>query len=111
MSSPEAMTTLSKVMRHLEKKGYGPEFKIYANGAGFHQEDTLRYNPDQLTIVKTYRFEGASDPADMGVLYAIEASDGRKGMLLNAYGTYSNEDEEYYDTFILEVPVSEREHL
>lgn len=111
MSTAASMTPLSQVMNRLNEKGYGSEFKVYQDGAGFHKEDSHRYRPEELTIVKTYRFEGESDPADMAVLYAIEASDGAKGMLLNAYGTYSDQDQQNYDDFITKVPVNERDKI
>ena len=54
-----------------------------------------------LTIIKTYRFEGESDPSDSSILYIIEANDGLKGYSIDAYGVYSNHDnEEGYDNFI-----------
>ena len=46
--------------------------------------------PDEVTIVDFYRFEGESNPDDMSVLYAIEATDGVKGTISNAYGTYAD---------------------
>jgi hypothetical protein len=59
------------------------------------------YQPEELTIIKTYRFEGDSDPAESSILYLIEANDGLIGYALMAYGMYSNhEDEEGYDNFI-----------
>src|SRR5690606_36619904 len=111
MSTSASMTPLSVVMNRLIEKGYGREFKIYENGAGFDEAGGPRYTPESLKIVKTYRFEGESDPADMAILYAIEAQNGQKGMILNAYGTYSDQDQEAYDGFILKVPVEEREDL
>ncbi|WP_118193571.1 hypothetical protein [Albibacterium indicum] len=110
MSTSASMTPLSLVMNRLNEKGYGNEFKIGRDGA-YLEGNSKRYNPDELTIVKTYRFEGDSDPADMAVLYAIESGDGKTGMILNAYGTYSDQDQEFYDKFILDVRVDEREDL
>jgi hypothetical protein len=31
-----------------------------------------------------------SDPEDSSILYLIEASDGKKGTLIDAYGTYAD---------------------
>lgn len=110
MSTSASMTPLSLVMNRLTEKGYGNEFKIGRDGA-YLDGKSKRYDSDELTIVKTYRFEGDSDPADMAVLYAIEGNDGQHGMILNAYGTYSDQDQEFYDRFILDVKVDEREDL
>ena len=53
-------------------------------------ETNKSYQPDELVIVNTYRFEGESDPGDMTILYAIEAEDGSKGLCMDAYGSDSS---------------------
>lgn len=110
MSTSRSMTPLSVVMNRLTERGYGSEFKIGKDGAVL--DGTARfYQPSELKIVKIYRFEGESDPGDMAVLYAIESDDERKGMILNAYGTYSDQDQTFYDDFILGVPIEERDEM
>ncbi len=104
------MTPLSTVMTKLAGRGYADEFKIGKEGAVLGEGSTV-YQPEDLTIVRNYRFEGESDPADMSVLYAIETKDGKKGYILSAYGTYSDQDQQYYDDFIVGVPVNERAEL
>jgi len=111
MSTSASMTTLSQVMTKLAGRGYSEEVKIKKEGATLGTETSPVYQARDLSIVRTYRFEGESDPADMSVLYAIETNDGKKGFLLNAYGTYSDQDTEYYDTFILDVPIDEQAEL
>lgn len=108
MSKP--MTPLSRVITRLEEKGYSRELIITEEGARFEDGGRL-YTPAELIIVKVYRFEGESDPADMSVAYAMRSDDGQCGFLVNAYGTYSNQDNPYYDEFIRNVPVSEQEDL
>src|SRR5690606_2484810 len=110
MDMPKPMTPLSKVIVRLEEKGYGRELLVTDGGAHFEDGGRL-YTPTELTIVKVYRFEGESDPADMSVAYAIRSDDGECGFLVNAYGTYSNQDNPYYDDFIRSVPVEEQEDL
>jgi len=111
MSTSASMTPLSQVMTKLANKGYAEEIKIKKEGATLGSQESPVYQPTDLTIVRTYRFEGESDPADMSVLYAIETGDGKKGFLLNAYGTYSDQDSANYDTFILGVPIDEKAEL
>jgi|SRR5690606_5234706 len=110
MSTYASMTPLSVVLTRLKEKGYGRELTITEEGARLEAGDRL-YDPQQLTIIKVYRFEGVSDPADMSVVYAIQADDGEKGFLLNAYGPYSDQDNPYYDAFIKEVAVEEVEDI
>jgi len=102
------MTTYSQVLNLLPAKGYGKELNIKRAGASFDDSETI-YHPEQLKIVKVYRFEGESDPADMAVIYLLHSDTDEKGFLLNAYGTYSDEDNPYYDEFIKRVPINEIE--
>ncbi|TXE11186.1 hypothetical protein [Algoriphagus aquimarinus] len=108
MSTSKSMTTYSQVLNLLPAKGYGKELNIKRAGASFDDSETI-YHPEQLKIVKVYRFEGESDPADMAVIYLLHSDTDEKGFLLNAYGTYSDEDNPYYDEFIKRVPINEIE--
>src|SRR4029079_9244846 len=97
------MNTLSQILNKFSAKGYDNEFRW--THEGFVVNDKI-YNPEDLTIVKTYRFEGESDPSDTSILYLIKANDGLIGYSLDAYGVYSNhEDEEGYDNFIRNIEV------
>lgn len=106
MSTSKSMTPYSKVIEKLESSGYKNEINITKNGAQFGESEKL-YPADELTIVKVYRFEGESNPADESVIYAIQADDKTPGFLLNAYGTYSDEDNSYYDEFIKNVKMDQ----
>ncbi|HLU89861.1 MAG TPA: hypothetical protein VKZ51_08525 [Cyclobacteriaceae bacterium] len=110
MSDSTAMTPLSTVMNSLAKKGFEKEFKIGREGARLDGSDKV-YQAEDLWILKVYRFEGESDPADMAALYAMEAKDGSKGFLLNAYGNYSDQDQKFYDDFILQVQIEKEDRL
>lgn len=108
MQQKDKMTTLSEVMEKMRQKKIDTEFRL-ENGA-FTAGKGKTYTPEELTIIKTFRFEGDSDPSDSSILYIIEASDGLKGYSLDAYGVYSNHDEEEgYDNFIRHIKVNERE--
>lgn len=104
------MTPLSVVMERLREKGFGNELVITGGEQANFEGSTTNYGPDQLTIIKVYRFEGESDPADMAVIYAIRSDDGRVGYSLSAYG-YADRDNPYYDDFIRNVSVEEQEDL
>lgn len=108
MQQKDEMTTLSQVMEKMRQKNIDTEFRL-ENGS-FTAGKGKTYLPEELTIVKTFRFEGDSDPSDSSILYIIEANDGLKGYSLDAYGVYSNHDEEEgYDNFIRQIKVSERQ--
>ncbi len=87
----DTMTPLMNRTQELQAQGFtidfrvaGESLKVYGSGQS--------YQPDDLKIVNFFRFEGASDPGDMSILYAIETSDGIKGLLSDAFGTYSDGD-------------------
>lgn len=90
--NPADMTTLTELMNKATQMGYVASFEpvqtdddslLISNG-------TNSYPPTAIHIPNFYRFEGASNPDDMAILYLIETSDGSKGTLVDAYGTYSD---------------------
>jgi len=100
------MTTLSSVLEKLRLKRQDNEFTL-AEG-GFTCNSTKMYQPEDLTIIKTYRFEGDSDPSDNAILYLIQANDGLIGYSIDIYGAGSN-NAEGYDDFIKKVPMEDRD--
>lgn len=109
MVTPHLMSTLTSVMENLRRKGFDTEFR-WAPG-GFTAGKGKFYQPGELEIVRVYRFEENTNPADMCILYLIEVKEsGLVGYSLDAYGTYSNHDnEEGYDNFIRMIPERGRE--
>jgi len=104
----DKMSTLSQILEKLRLKKMDNEFR-WEDGH-FTAGKSKRYNPEDLTIIKTFRFEGESDPSDSSILYIIEAKDGLRGYSIDAYGVYSNhDDEEGYDNFIRKVNVEDRD--
>ncbi len=102
------MSTLSQVLEKLRLRKIDNEYKWTEEG--FNAGKGKSYEPEDLTIIKTYRFEGESDPADSSILYIIEANDGMTGYSMDSYGVYSeHEDEEGYDNFIRKIPISDRD--
>jgi hypothetical protein len=101
------MTTLSGVLEKLRLKKQDNEFQISKDN--FVSPSGKAYNPEDLKIIKTYRFEGDSDPSDNSVLYLIEANDGLIGYSIDSYGVYSNHEDGKYDDFLRKIPVDERE--
>jgi hypothetical protein len=82
-------STVSEAVWGLTVRGFTGNFEL----AG----DVLRavdsgktFTAQQLTIVEHHRFEGASDPDDQSVVYGIEASDGTRGVVVDAYGVYAD---------------------
>ena len=106
MIKPAEMTTLSQVMEKLRRKNQDKEFLLTPNG--FSVGKGKFYQPNELKIIRTFRFEGESDPSDSAILYVIEANDGIIGYSIDAYGVYSSHDEANYDEFIRKIPLEEK---
>lgn len=87
-TSSEKMATLSSCINRTREKGFTIHFKIENNllWDGAHKY----YAPEEVAIKDYYRFEGDSDPADNSILYLVAASDGKKGILIDAYGVYED---------------------
>lgn len=106
-TTPVEMTTLSGVLEKLRIKKQDNEFRY--SPEGFRSSSNNRvYQPDDLIIIKTYRFEGDSNPSDSCVLYLIEAKDGLIGYNMDSYGAYTNNGQGYNE-FIKKIKVSGRD--
>jgi hypothetical protein len=85
----EDMKTLATCINKLVLDGYTEDYKI-TEEEFTSLKDNRTYSPGQVRVVNFFRFEGASDPADNSILYAIETDDGKKGTLTDAYGPYAD---------------------
>jgi len=102
----DEMKTLASCLNKVTKDGYTENFKVTEGGLQSLETEKI-YVPDQIHIVNFFRFEGASDPSDSAILYIIEASDGAKGTLTDAYGMYADPN---IDKFIKEVEDISKKH-
>jgi hypothetical protein len=107
MIKPAEMTTLSQVLEKLRIKRQDNEFLLTAEG--FTIGNGKFYQPQELKIIKTFRFEGESDPSDSSILYLMEGNDGTIGYSIDSYGAFSNHDDVDYNEVIVKIPVEERE--
>lgn len=83
--------TLSETINGLRKEGYTLDFNISKERIVCHQTNA-EFKPEDFEIDKVYRFEGASNPDDQAVLYAISSANfGVKGVLVNGYGISADE--------------------
>lgn len=109
MERPVEMNTLSQIMEKLRQKGLDNEIKMTDHGKMMGRDGDKIYKPEDLTIIKTYRFEGDSDPGDNAVLYLLEDSDKRIGYIMDAYGTYSSQESPGFDDFLKKIPTADRD--
>jgi hypothetical protein len=108
MYKPNEMTSLTAVLEKLRLKKMDNEFK-WTEG-GFTAGKGKVYQPEDLKIIKVFRFEGDSDPGDENVIYIIEANDGLVGYSMDAYGMYTSQENELeYNNFMRKIPVEDRD--
>ena len=81
--------TSSEALRDLKRRGFTLDFNLKENCIACDEEN-LQLAPEAFQIKEVYRFEGNSNPSDEEVVYAIESNDGRKGVIVNAFGIYSD---------------------
>ena len=106
-TKPSEMTTLTAVLEKLRQQHNDNEFTPLNDG--FTTTNGKFYKPEDLTIIRTYRFEGASDPGDSSIVYLMQANDGTMGYSMDAYGVYTTHNaDENYDDLIKKIPVQER---
>ena len=100
------MKSLSEMLQILHEKGYIHDFEMTDEGLKCKETNEV-FKPEDVCIEKVYRFEGDSDPGDMSVLYGIAAKSGTKGTLIDAFGTY---DDQNISEFLKHVEILEGEH-
>lgn len=84
-SSRNKMETLSEAIERLAELGYSKSFR--AKGDGTLCTDEATFEPEALIVDEVVRFEGASDPADASILFALRTPDGAtRGTFNTAYG-------------------------
>lgn len=105
-ATTEDMKTLTLCLNKLMKEGYTEDFKATNKGL-LSLKSEKEYAPEEIMVVNFYRFEGASDPADNSILYAIETKDGVKGTLVDAFGPYADAK---VDKFMKEVEEIYKKH-
>jgi len=82
--------TLSQTINILKKEGYTRDFNVDKERM-LCQETNATFSPDDFQIDKVFRFEGATNPDDQAILYAISSKKSNvKGVLVNGYGIYSD---------------------
>ncbi|HEY0262309.1 MAG TPA: phosphoribosylpyrophosphate synthetase [Chitinophagales bacterium] len=83
-------TTLVSVLETLRKRGYTEDFNIVGNDILYKSGNIAHLH--ELVIDEVYRFEGdENDVGDAAILYALSCeTHGKKGILVNGYGTASD---------------------
>ena len=83
------MKSLALCLNRMVLDGYDDDFKV-VDGQLTSLKTDRKFAPEEVNIVNFFRFEGQSDPDDMTIMYVIEAPDGIKGTMVDAFGVYAN---------------------
>ena len=98
-TNPHNYRNLLEAVNGLRSRGYDYDFH-YENACLHCSKISEKFNSSDLKITEYYRFEGMSDPEDNSVIYAIESNKGHKGIIIDAYGAYSDEQKAAFLTDI-----------
>lgn len=80
--------TLTEALDDLRRRGYTEDFNLKPTCLECAAKQ-VELHPADFEITEVYRFEGATNPDDSSVLYAIAGKDGLNGVLVDAYGVYA----------------------
>jgi hypothetical protein len=80
-------TTVLDAITGLKERGYTVDFNLSRNGIG---DNAQILSADMFEITEVHRFEEDTNPDEEAVVYAIESSNGTKGILINGYGPSSD---------------------
>lgn len=83
------LKTLVECVNKMIADGYSEDFTVVGDKLKSLKTEKT-YEPSEVTIINFYRFEGETDPQDNSILYVLEAKDGAKGTLVDAYGPYAD---------------------
>lgn len=87
----EYYSDLIEAIKGLKTRGYTVDFNLKKDGISASDNHSL---PHQFEVDEYHRFEGMSSTDDNSIIYAITTEDGRKGILINAYGVYEDDASE-----------------
>jgi hypothetical protein len=98
MTNREEMDTMRTVLKHLKNKNQDNEFTVDENGQVLLLGKCYQHH--EIRLIRTYRFEGESDPEEEAIIYLIEAADGTVGYSIDTYGIYTNHLTDGYASLI-----------
>jgi hypothetical protein len=81
-------STLSQAINDLKSRGYTQDLNLKSSHIECPELD-IQLHPEDFIIDEFYRFEGMSNTDDNSIVFAISSKQGVKGVLVDAYGVYS----------------------
>lgn len=90
-SNSQPAYSMVKVIKYLNEMGYKMNPTV-RDGELVCMQTEEKFAPEQLALVGSFRFEEISDPEDLSIVYAIQANNGARALLVDAYGPYADPD-------------------
>lgn len=88
----ETYNNIVDAVNGLMKRGYTENLSLDGEMVS-DKDEKVRMTADDFEIDEFYRFEGESNPSDMSIVYAVSSDKYKlKGVLINAFGTYANDN-------------------
>lgn len=78
---------LSTCLQRASEDGYNENFKFSGDNL-WTEDDKHSYDAEEINIDNYSYFDGHA-PGDNSVVYLVETSDGRRGVLIDVYGPYA----------------------
>jgi hypothetical protein len=101
---------LVEATNDLMKRGYTENLSLEGDTVD-DKDKKIQMMADDFEIDEFYRFEGASNPSDMSIVYAVTSRKyNLKGVLVNAFGTYANDSSSAIDAKLHHHQVSHALH-
>lgn len=88
-STGNNMRSLTRVMKKLQEVGYNSNFGI-ENNELIDYDSKKTYGVSDLQLDYEFRTEGETNPDDESILFALQAKDGNKGIVVASYGPGSD---------------------
>ena len=82
---------LADAVETFKEKGFTHTFEIENNRIICRDLD-VKYYPEDVKIVESYRHERMTDPGTDSTVFAIKSSTGIKGILIAGYGMYVDQE-------------------
>ncbi len=104
--------TLVDATNDLLQRGYTANLSFEDNSDKIQDKSqNIELTADDFEVDEFYRFEGASNPSDMSIVYAVSSAKyNLKGVLVDAYGTYANSSSSAIEAKLHHGQVSDKLH-
>lgn len=83
--------TMVEAIEDLKTRGYSRNFNVDSDGVLKEGDSSITFLPSSVELHELHRFEGATNPSDMSILYAVKTDTGEKGTVVDAFGVDGSE--------------------